>query len=87
MLASLIGFYTLAMSLTTDKFVWPKTWMVVLFSISLFLAAIIPSQKSLTYMGAYYVGKEAIQSEIWQKLFKVLNQKLDSELDKNLNHQ
>ena len=37
-------------------------------------------------MGAYYVGKEAIQSEIWQKLFKVLNQKLDNELDKNLNH-
>lgn len=86
MLACLIGFYSFVTSLLTDKFMWPKTWMVVLFSISLFLTAIIPSQKSLTYMGAYYVGKEAIQSEIWQKLFKVLNQKLDNELDKNLNH-
>lgn len=52
-------------------------------SVSMFVFAVavfFPSEKSLQYMSAYYVGKTVMQSETSQKLMKIVNAKLDEEI-------
>lgn len=67
-----------------NKFIPPTTISIVTLFLLWFLATITPSQDALKYMWAYYVGKQAIQSETTQKLITILNQRLDEEIKNNL---
>lgn len=50
-------------------------WMAMIF-----FAILIPSERSVQYMAAYYVGKQAIQTETVKKLTELVNVKLDEEI-------
>lgn len=57
----------------------PTYLKIITFSM-LIIGTVIPSKETLTYWWAYYIGRETIQSEPVQKLYKILNLKLDEEL-------
>lgn len=71
-------------SLADESFILPPTTFIVIYSILVFITMIVPSQDSLKYMWAYYVGKQVVQSETTQKLITILNQRLDKEIKDNL---
>lgn len=71
-------------SMSEEEFVLPPTTFIVVYSILVFTTMIVPSQDSLKYMWAYYVGKQVVQSETTQKLITILNQRLDKEIKDNL---
>lgn len=58
----------------------PPKWVYVITIVFWVLLTIFPNKQTLTYWGAFYVGKEVAQSEPVQKLYKILNEKLDNEL-------
>ena len=58
----------------------PKKYLYFLVGLLTMLAIFFPNKQTLTYWGAFYVGKEVVQSEPIQKLYKILNEKLDAEL-------
>lgn len=64
-----------------EKFIFPTKVVIASLTIA-FIGILIPTEKSLQYMAAYYVGKQAVQSETVQKLTELVTLKLDEEIKK-----
>jgi len=53
-------------------------WIMVVVGI------MIPTERSVQYMAAYYVGKNVVQTETVKKLTELVNVKLDEEIKETL---
>lgn len=57
--------------------------VIIGYSIFILLCVFVPNQKYVYLIIASRAGKEVVKSEVFEKAMKVLNKKLDQELEKN----
>lgn len=59
--------------------------ILIAWLIMVIVGTILPTERSVQYMAAYYMGKEALQTDTVKKLTELLNKKLDEEIKDSIN--
>lgn len=59
-----------------------RNWIWIGPGIALFVAALIPSQKTMYMMAAAVLGEQALETKVGQQLKELVELKLDEELKK-----
>ena len=72
--------YTLFYYVECDRY-HGKTWVVIWSIAALFVTVFIPSTKTMYMMAGAVLGEKAIESEIGQQTFELIQLKIKEELD------
>ena len=72
--------YTLFYYVECDRY-HGKTWVVICSIAALFVTVFIPSTKTMYMMAGAVLGEKAIESEIGQQTFELIQLKIKEELD------
>ena len=72
--------YTLFYFIERDKY-HGKNWVVIWSIATLFVTVFIPSTKTMYMMAGAVLGEKAIESEIGQQTFELIQLKIKEELD------
>ena len=73
--------YTGAYAMEYEKY-HGRNWIWIWPGIALFIAALIPSQKTMYMMAASVLGEQALESKVGQQLKELVELKLEEELSK-----
>lgn len=79
----IVALATFAKFADTEEFIWSRwqTWFVSVGVMCFCLLTLIPSEKTMYMMAAAHFGKEAIASDMGQKVEKIISNKLDTFID------